>query len=85
MLSSSGSSWFSRNPIAMPSPDGKMIFFSLGALKASQEAMSLLRTSIFCICFFTDNEGSDSPTMSMKKKFTFKTWVVRPVSAMLEP
>src|SRR5918999_2637024 len=85
MASCRGNSGFMKNPIAMPSPVGKTIFFSLAFAKASHNPISLLRISILSICFFTDSEGLDRPTMSMKKKFTFTTCDGKPVSEMLEP
>src|SRR5919109_1328185 len=69
----------------MPSPVGKTIFFSFAFAKASHDPISLLRISILSICFFTDSEGLDRPTMSMKKKFTFTTCDGKPISEILEP
>src|SRR5579872_1231261 len=53
-------------------------------MNASQELISLLRISIFDICFLMESDGSDRPTISIKKKFAL-TISGRPMSEMLRP
>src|SRR2546427_13009876 len=71
--------------MAIPSPVGKIIFLLFGVvIKILQEPISLLRTSIFVICFFTDMVGSERPITSTKKKLALTT-SGKPMSDILWP
>lgn len=71
MLNSNGSLGSVVKPMAMPSPVGST-FLQRSCLKELQEEINLFNMWIFSICLFTDSEGSDNPTTSMKKKCRMK-------------
>lgn len=67
-----GSSGPCRKPIAIPSPVGSTMRVSFGAeLNDTQLIILLFRTSIFLIWIIVDIDGSERPTISMKKKLAW--------------